>query len=71
MQSKFSATDQQAADFLADLEDEIVDGPAVPPVGAGQVAEITRRINQEVLFGRMTPEDAAKQFTLEVESAIS
>ncbi|WP_456823431.1 ABC transporter substrate-binding protein [Cellulomonas sp. P5_E12] len=71
VQSKFSATDQQAADFLADLEDEIVDGPAVPPVGAGQVAEITRRINQEVLFGRMTPADAAKQFTLEVESAIS
>lgn len=70
VQPKFSPTDQQAADFLADLEDEIVDGPAVPPVGAGQVAEITRRLNQEVLFGRMTPEAAAKQFTLEVGSAI-
>ncbi|WP_315096131.1 extracellular solute-binding protein [uncultured Cellulomonas sp.] len=70
VQEKFSATDKQAAEFLADLEDEIVDGPAVPPVGAGQVAEITRRINQEVLFGRLTPADAAKQFTTEVESAI-
>jgi multiple sugar transport system substrate-binding protein len=70
VQDKFSATDKQAAEFLADLEDEIVDGPAVPPVGAGQVAEITRRINQEVLFGRLSPEDAAKQYTLEVGSAI-
>ena len=71
VQDKFSPTDKQAAEFLADLEDEIVDGPPVPPVGAGQVAEITRRLNQEVLFGRLTPADAAKQFTTEVESAIS
>ncbi|KQY46873.1 ABC transporter substrate-binding protein [Cellulomonas sp. Root137] len=70
VEDKFSATDKQAAEFLAGLEGEIVDGPAVPPVGAGQVAEITRRINQEVLFGRMTPADAAKQYRLEVESAI-
>ena len=70
VQDKFSPTDKQAADFLADLEDEIVDGPVVPPVGAGQVAEITRRINQEVLFGRLSPADAAKQYTLEVGSAI-
>ena len=70
VQDKFSATDKQAAEFLAGLEEDIVDGPAVPPVGAGQVAEITRRINQEVLFGRMTPADAAKQFRMEVESAI-
>ena len=70
VQDKFSATDKQAAEFLADLEDEIVDGPAVPPVGAGQVAEITRRINQEVLFGRLSPADAAKQYTQEVEAAI-
>ena len=62
VQDKFSATDKQAAEFLAELQDDIVDGPAVPPVGAGQVAEITRRINQEVLFGRMTPDDAAKQY---------
>ena len=51
-------------------QDEIIDGPPVPPVGAGEVAEITRRINQEVLFGRLSPADAAKQYTLEVEAAI-
>jgi len=68
---KFNPTDKQAADFLAGLQDDIVDGPVVPPVGAGDVAEITKRLNQEVLFGRLSPKDAAKQYVTEVESAIS
>lgn len=68
---KFNATDKQAAEFLAGLQDDIVDGPVVPPVGAGDVAEITKRLNQEVLFGRLSPKDAAKQYVTEVESAIS
>ncbi|WP_309133518.1 extracellular solute-binding protein [Cellulomonas sp.] len=70
VQDKFAETDKQAAEFLADLEDEIVDGPAVPPVGAGEVAEIIRRVNQEVLFGSLTPQEAAERFVQEVETAI-
>ncbi|MBX9245598.1 extracellular solute-binding protein [Actinotalea ferrariae] len=66
---QFSDVDKQAADFLSDLEDEIVDGLPVPPVGAGEVAEIIRRINAEVLFDRLSPEDAAAQFVQEVEAA--
>ncbi len=66
---QFSEVDKQAADFLADLEDEIVDGLPVPPVGAGEVAEIIKRINAEVLFDRLTPEAAAAQFMSEVEAA--
>lgn len=62
--------EQQAAEFLADLEDEIVDGPPVPPVGAGDVVEIIRRVNTEVLFGNLSPDDAAAQFMTEVEAAI-
>ncbi|MBO1752473.1 extracellular solute-binding protein [Actinotalea sp. BY-33] len=69
VQDQFSEIDQQAADFLADLEDEIVDGLPVPPVGAGEVAEITRRINAEVLFDRLSPQEAAEQFINEVETA--
>ncbi|WP_258724458.1 ABC transporter substrate-binding protein [Cellulomonas sp. NS3] len=68
---KFSPVDQQAADFLSDLQDEIVDGVPVPPVGSGEVATIIRRINQEVLFDRLTPEQAAEQFTAEVKNATS
>jgi multiple sugar transport system substrate-binding protein len=69
VQADFTPVDQQAAAFLADLQDEIVDGVAVPPVGSGEVAKIIRRINGEVLFDRLTPEQAAKQFTAEVKAA--
>ena len=51
----FSPSEQKAADFIADVEDEIVDGAPVPPVGAGEVAAILDRYNTEVLFERMTP----------------
>lgn len=70
VQDQFEDTDKKAAEFLTDLEDEIVDGPAVPPVGAGSVAEIIARMTTEVLFERLTPQQAAEQFVSEVESAI-
>lgn len=71
VQDRFEDTDKVAAEFLTDLEDEIVDGPVVPPAGAGQTADIVKRLNAEVLFGRLTPQQAAEQFVQEVETAIS
>lgn len=65
------AADAKVADFMADLEDEIVDGPPVPPNGAGDVQDIITRINSEVLFGSMTPDEAAEAFLSEVEAATS
>ncbi|GAA4428106.1 extracellular solute-binding protein [Georgenia halophila] len=62
--------DQRGAAFLKDLEDEIVDSPPVPPVGSGETQDIMTRYNSEVLFGRLTPEEAAAQFREEVEAAI-
>jgi multiple sugar transport system substrate-binding protein len=70
IQDALSPADKQAADFLASLESEIVDGPPVPPQGAGDVVEILKRINTEVLFGQVTPDDAATQFLSEVGAAI-
>jgi multiple sugar transport system substrate-binding protein len=69
VQADFTPVDQQATAFLTDLQDEIVDGVAVPPVGSGEVVQIIRRVNGEVLFDRLTPEEAAKQFTSEVKVA--
>jgi multiple sugar transport system substrate-binding protein len=71
VQAQFTPSDVRAADFMKDLEDEIVDGVPTPPVGAGEVGAILGRINSEVLFERMTPEEGAKQFRTEVEQAIS
>ncbi|MCL3862973.1 ABC transporter substrate-binding protein [Actinotalea sp. K2] len=62
--------DGRSADFVADLADEVVDSPAVPPVGAGEISAILERINTEVLFERMTPAEAAAQFRAEVEAVI-
>ncbi|MCL3859398.1 ABC transporter substrate-binding protein [Actinotalea sp. K2] len=69
VRDQFSEVDQYAAEFLSDLETHIVDGLPVPPVGAGEVAEITRRINAEVLFDRLTPQQGAEQFIAEVSTA--
>ena len=63
--------DAKVAEFMADLEDEIVDGPPVPPNGAGDVQDIMIRLNSEVLFGSMTPDEAAEAFLSEVEAATS
>ncbi|WP_277208079.1 ABC transporter substrate-binding protein [Isoptericola croceus] len=63
--------DARVAEFMAELEDEIIDGPAVPPNGAGDVQDIITRINSEVLFGSMTPDEAAEAFLSQVEAATS
>ncbi|GAA4724638.1 extracellular solute-binding protein [Isoptericola chiayiensis] len=61
--------DARVADFMADLEDEIVDGPPVPPNGAGDVQDIMINLNSEVLFGSMTPDEAAEAFLTQVADA--
>lgn len=63
--------DKRVADFMADLEDEIVDAPPVPPNGSAEMEEIMERINTEVLFERITPEEAATMFMEEVGAAIA
>ncbi|MEL7975325.1 extracellular solute-binding protein [Isoptericola sp. F-RaC21] len=65
-----TAADQKVADFMADLEPDIVDNPAVPPSGANEIQDIMIRINTEVLFERMTPDEAADAFLKDVGAAI-
>jgi multiple sugar transport system substrate-binding protein len=63
-------TDQQSMDFMAQIEGDLADPPPLPPVGAGEVQEILQRLNDEVVFGRLTAEEAAAQFMSEASSAI-
>ncbi|WP_125773259.1 ABC transporter substrate-binding protein [Antribacter gilvus] len=67
---KLDAPNALVADFMAEIAPTIVDSPPVPPNGSGDVADITERLNAEVLFGRLTPEKAAEQFLSELEAAI-
>ncbi|GLU48276.1 ABC transporter substrate-binding protein [Nocardiopsis ansamitocini] len=61
--------DARTAVFLADIEGGIVDGNPPPPIGAGEVVEIIKRITDDVHFGNITPAEAAKRFMSEVEQA--
>jgi len=63
--------DQQVAAFIEEIGADVVDSPPVPPQGAGDVTDILIRINTEVLFGNLSPDDAAAQFLDEVEAATS
>ncbi|MFD6178442.1 MULTISPECIES: ABC transporter substrate-binding protein [unclassified Isoptericola] len=65
-----TAADQRMADFMAELEDDVVDNPPVPPNGANEMQDIITRINTEVLFERMTPDQAADAFLQDVGAAI-
>ncbi|MCK9792792.1 extracellular solute-binding protein [Isoptericola sp. 4D.3] len=68
---ELAAADQKVADFMAELEPEIVDNPPVPPNGANEIQDIMIRINTEVLFERMTPAEAADAFLKDVGAAIA
>lgn len=60
--------EQYAAEFIEDVSADIEDAPAPPPVGAGEVAAILARYNEQVLFGQMEPMAAAEAFIEEATS---
>jgi multiple sugar transport system substrate-binding protein len=62
--------DALATEFVAEVTPELEDPPPVPPVGAGEVQDIIQRINEEVLFDRLSVEDAVQQFMDEARAAI-
>lgn len=66
---ELSEADSQTAEFMAEIEGTIVDGNPPPPIGAGEVVEISSRATDNLLFGDITAEEAAEQFITEVETA--
>ncbi|GAA4428721.1 extracellular solute-binding protein [Georgenia halophila] len=63
--------DARSIEFLNDLETvALEEPPAVPPVGAGAFQDILRRYTVQLLFERMTPEEAAEGLVSEANSAI-
>lgn len=55
-----SPTGVMALEFAADLQDEVVDPPQVTPTAASDFDLQVGRIGSEVLFGSMSPEQAAE-----------
>jgi multiple sugar transport system substrate-binding protein len=65
------AADTASIEFLNELETVAMDPPpAVPPVGAGGFQDILRRYTVEVVFDRLTPEDAGEQLLTEAQGLI-
>src|SRR5688500_14018822 len=57
--------------FIDQLKDELGEAPAPPPTGAGSIQEIIKRYTSEVLFERLSTEEAGKKAHAEMASAIS
>lgn len=61
---------QEAAAYVQDVSDSGAGpAPATPPGGSTQKAT-SERLDGEVLFGRLTPAEAAEQFVAEMTSAL-
>ncbi|ACZ31552.1 extracellular solute-binding protein family 1 [Xylanimonas cellulosilytica DSM 15894] len=69
---KLSEADKTSAAFIQALTDDdvVADSKPVPPKGSGEVSDITGRINSDVIFGKITPADAATRWIDEVTKAI-
>ncbi len=64
-------TGQEVVSFISETEPEVTFVPAPAPPGSGAVGEVVIRYMEEVLFDRLTPEEAAEQMTTEIEDQLA
>jgi multiple sugar transport system substrate-binding protein len=62
---------QAMADYITLIGDKVGPLPPPPPNGAGEVATLLRRVNEQVGFGRLSPADGAKQFVAESNAILA
>ncbi len=65
---QLAETDQAAIAYLDEVN--VGETPRVTPNGASDVEAILQRYTEQVLFGQMTPEDAAQSFIDELQAEI-
>lgn len=66
-----SPEQQQMADFVAIVQENApAAAPIAPPPGADTAEPMLRRYAEDMLFDRITPEEAAKQFTAELDQSV-
>lgn len=64
-------TDLSTVQFVEAIAPDITITPPTPPVGAGAIEGIALRYTSEVLFDRMSPQEAASEFVNEIRIATS
>ncbi|WP_328992846.1 extracellular solute-binding protein [Kribbella sp. NBC_01245] len=68
---KLNPAETTVVKFIEAIQPELAAAPAPPPVGGGNVEKMMQRYTTEVLFDRLSPEDASSQFLKELEGAIN
>ncbi|MDQ1060091.1 multiple sugar transport system substrate-binding protein [Arthrobacter globiformis] len=71
IQSKLTPADVKVVKFIDQIKGELGEAPAPPPKGAGAIQEIIKRYSSEVLFNRLSTQDAGTKAVDEMKSAIS
>ncbi|MEV0622401.1 extracellular solute-binding protein [Nonomuraea sp. NPDC050404] len=71
VKDKLPDADKKTLAFLDEAKGELTDPPAAPPKGSSATEDILTRYSEEVMFGRMTPDDAAQKFITEVNASIA
>ncbi len=67
---ELSEAEQTVVSFLDDIAPDIDSSELPSPVGTGGVQDVVRRHVEEVLFERLSPEDATTQMTSEINGLI-
>ncbi|MFI5711431.1 ABC transporter substrate-binding protein [Kribbella sp. NPDC051620] len=68
--SKLQPADATSAKFIQDIGKELGEPSPAPPVGGGQAEKIVQRYTTEVLFGRQSPDKAAKAMLDEINGEL-
>ena len=58
-------------DYISFVSDKVGDLPPPPPKGAGEIAFLLKRVNEEVGFGKTKVADAGKSFVAEAQSILA
>ena len=72
IRANLSPEQQMMANFIAIVEETAPEAaPMAPPPGADAAEQMLRRYAQDMLFDRLSPADAAEQFTAELDQSVS
>lgn len=71
IEAKLTPADIKVVKFIDQIKGELGEAPAPPPKGAGAIQEIVKRYTSEVLFNRLSTDEAGKKAHDEMKSAIS
>ncbi|MFC5833867.1 extracellular solute-binding protein [Nonomuraea insulae] len=69
--AKLPAADLKTMAFVNKVRGELTDPPAAPPKGSSAMEDLLRRYAEEVIFNRMTPDEAAQKFITEANALLA